>query len=111
MNDPRADRLQESVDGLIVRLDVVSRDLDGVSTRLRRQTRVSWTAIVVGVILAGLLLNAVRDNREDIAANNRFWCPVLSILGADHPEQVTGDGRPVMDELHRLGQRPAYGCW
>lgn len=111
MTDARADRLQTSVDTMTDQLTGLRTDLDAVADRLQRQTRVSWTAIIVGVVLAGLLIYAVTDNRAAIASNNKLLCPVLSIVGSNNPPRTTEAGRVFVNRIYELGHRPAYGCW
>ena len=105
------DALDKSVREMTAEFKGLRLDLDVVGGRQVRQTRVGWTAIIVGIVLAGLLILAVVDNRRDIEANNKLWCPVLSIVGSNNPPRPSEAGKAFVDRIYELGHRPAYGCW
>jgi len=105
------DALDKSVREMTAEFAGLRLDLTGVGKRQVKQTRVSWTAIIVGALLFVVLVLGVLDNRKEIAENNRLWCPVLAIVGSNDPPRTTDAGQRMVHELHRLGQQPAYGCW
>ncbi len=96
---------------LTAKLGDVELVLTAVSGRFRR---LQWAAglgglvAVVGMTVMGTL---VADNQNDIAANNRLWCPVLAIVGSNDPPRETDAGQEMVREIHALGSRPEYGCW
>lgn len=103
--------LQTSLDALNVRLDDVAGSLVKVERGQKRGRRIGWAALIIGALLAAALILGVVDNRRAIEANNKLWCPVLSIVGSNDPPRETDAGRTMVTEIYRLGHRPAYGCW
>jgi hypothetical protein len=105
-----AERLQLSVDQLTAELQAVRTSLLIVDSRLTRQTRVSWTAIAVGIVVALVLGFTVVDNHRSIVANNQLLCPLIGILASTEPPRTTPAGKQMAHEAGGLLRSPAYNC-
>jgi hypothetical protein len=77
---------------------------------IARRARAFWAAVVIGSVLVLLLAGVALDNRSQVAALKRQFCPVVqaSITQPGGTPPSTQHGRDVEAAMRRLAGH--FGC-
>jgi hypothetical protein len=85
-------------------VDDLSREARELRGEIRNRTRQMWIAIGVLVLLFVGVVFAVLDNSHQIDANNKKFCPLVSILipKPGEPSATTPRGEIMVDSARKV---------
>lgn len=102
----------DRINDLTISVDELATEARNIRTELRQKNRIMWAAIVVSAIVMVLLIGVVytitSNNSDQIEANNKKFCPVLSALA--QPGASTQHGVQITEAFRRLEHDGKFDC-